>query len=403
VASHHEAVETAALLSLSDRSHQPVESADNSPEQRRHSLRMESVGRLAGGISHDFNNMLTVILGCAEQLQREIGDHPILTEMRHAATSAAGLTRQLLAFSRQQHLQRRSVNVAAIVRDMTPLLMRVLGNGVSLRIESGPDLPHVIVDPAQLENVLMNLAINARDAMPNGGTLDIEVRRTVIEAPLPDRAVQPTGEYVQLSVRDSGVGIPRELVHRIFEPFYTTKGASGTGLGLSTVYGIVKQSGGYIWVESEPGAGTTFTIDLPVATADEIIWPDPAPLPLHTARSRTATILLVEDVDAVRTITRDMLESAGYTVLEAASPADALQLVLNDDRPIDLLLSDVMMPGMSGGELATAVQQHMPDIGVLFMSGVPSSLEWNRSNVCLAKPFTRALLLSHVRAELEGH
>ena len=144
---------------------------------------MESVGRLAGGIPHDFNNMLTVIMGCAEQLQREIGDHPILTEMRHAATSAAGLTRQLLAFSRQQHLQRRSVNVAAIVRDMTPLLKRVLGNGVSLRIGSGTDLPDVIVDPAQLENVLMNLTINARDAMPNGGTLDIEVRHTILDAP----------------------------------------------------------------------------------------------------------------------------------------------------------------------------------------------------------------------------
>ena len=219
-------------------------------ERRRHALRMEAVGRLAGGIAHDFNNMLTVMIGFAEQLETEIGGHESLTQVVRAAQRAADLTKQLLAFSRQQVLRPQVVDLAGVVAAMGGMVGRIIGDDIVLNIDAPAGLPSVCADPAQLEQIVMNLAINARDAMTRGGRLTIAVRRAVLDIPRPGRGVEPSGEYVQMTVTDTGSGIPADLQSKVFEPFFTTKGIHGTGLGLSTVYGIVKQSGGFIWVDS---------------------------------------------------------------------------------------------------------------------------------------------------------
>ncbi len=369
-------------------------------EQRRHALRMEAVGRLAGGIAHDFNNMLMVMIGFAEQLQLEIGKHESITQIVRAAQRASDLTRQLLAFSRQQVLRPCVVDVASVVQSMSTMVDRLLGDDVKLEIDAPDGLPSVSADPAQLEQIILNLSINARDAMPRGGTLSIRVRQAVLDLPTPGRAVQPAGTYVQLQVSDTGNGIAADLQNKVFEPFFTTKGLQGTGLGLSTVYGIVKQSGGFIWVDSEVGTGTTFTIDLPVSAvatdATAVVEPYSAPLP----RRAGGCILVVEDLEPVRLVTKEMLESDGFEVVAAASPVEALALMDTMGDRVDLILTDVMMPEMTGSELANAIRVRRPGLPVLFMSGLPKGLEWSEPGAFLAKPFTRAMLLSHVRARL---
>ncbi len=389
-------------------------------EQRRHALRMEAVGRLAGGIAHDFNNMLTVMIGFAEQLQAEVGERPALTQVVRAAQRAADLTRQLLAFSRQQVLRPRVVDVAAVVQGMGEMIGRLIGDDVRLVIETPEGLPSVSADPTQLEQIVLNLAINARDAMARGGRLGISVERVAFETPQPGRAVQPSGEYVRLVVSDTGIGIEPELLHKVFEPFFTTKGAHGTGLGLSTVYGIVKQSGGFIWVDSQVGAGTTFTVDLPVTGAStvstdapgsagvaaelavgrsDVVVPEMArPSGSTSARRPGNVVVVVEDLDAVREVTREMLEADGFEVFEASTPRQALAILDEVGGRVDLVLSDVMMPEMTGRELAAAVRRLRPGLPVLFMSGLPRSLDSSESGAFLAKPFTRSMLISHVRA-----
>jgi len=371
-------------------------------EQRRHALRMESVGRLAGGIAHDFNNMLTVMIGFSEQLQADIGDHPSLAQVLRAAQRAADLTRQLLAFSRQQVLQPRVVDVSSVLDAMGGMVDRIIGDDIRLEIDAPSGLPPVCADPAQLEQIILNLAINARDAMPRGGQLVISVRRAVLERPRPGRGVEPAGEYVQLVVRDTGSGIAPDLLNKVFEPFFTTKGMHGTGLGLSTVYGIVKQSGGFIWVESEVGAGTTFTIDLPATSLRE----DSA---VHLEQVESdgpvrdgRRILIVEDLEPVRVVTQEMLEMDGYEVVTAASPAEALAVIDDMGDRLHLVLTDVMMPEMTGSELATAIRLKRPGLPVLFMSGLPKALDWSEPGTFLPKPFTRAMLLSHVRSRMAG-
>jgi two-component system cell cycle sensor histidine kinase/response regulator CckA len=371
-------------------------------EQRRHALRMEAVGRLAGGIAHDFNNMLTVMIGFAEQLESEVGDRAALRQIVRAAQRAADLTRQLLAFSRQQVLRPRTVALSSVVRGMGEMLGRLLGDDVRLAIDAPEDLPNVCADPAQLEQIVLNLAINARDAMERGGRLGITVRGVTVDGPQPGRAVQPAGKYVRLVVSDSGTGIAPELLHKVFEPFFTTKGTKGTGLGLSTVYGIVKQSGGYIWVESQVDGGTTFTVDLPVSALST----ETGSAVDRTGRASSSAsvgggrIVVVEDLDAVRELTREMLESDGFEVLEAASARQALEIIDAAGTRVDLVLSDVMMPEMTGRELADAIRSRRPDLPVLFMSGLPRSLDSTEPEAFLAKPFTRTMLLSHVRARL---
>jgi len=388
-------VERAADLSDAD-----VHQLRTCSEQRRQALRMESVGRLAGGIAHDFNNMLTVMLGFAEQLHREIGDHQSLNQVIHAATRAADLTKQLLAFSRQQVLRPRVVDVASVVDAMGGMVDRLIGDDVRLEIDASAGLPSVCADPSQLEQIVLNLAINARDAMPHGGRLSIRVRGINVETPEPGRAMQPPGGYVQLTVTDTGSGIAPELLSKVFEPFFTTKGMHGTGLGLSTVYGIVKQSGGFIWVESDMGNGTTFTIELPVTALPKDATVAHELFNGGFSQRAGGRILVVEDLEPVRTVTRDMLESEGYEVVAVSSPGEALSVMDAMGDRIDLLLSDVMMPEMTGGDLACALRAVRPTLPVLFMSGLPKALDWNEPGTFLAKPFTRAMLLSHVRSRL---
>jgi two-component system, cell cycle sensor histidine kinase and response regulator CckA len=373
-----------------------------SSERRRHALRMEAVGRLAGGIAHDFNNMLTVMIGFAGQLEAAIGEHEALNQVVRAAQRAADLTKQLLAFSRQQVLRPRVVDVSSVVQAMGEMIGRLIGDDVRLEIDAPNGLASVSADPAQLEQIVLNLSINARDAMARGGRLSIVVKQTVLDRPMPGRDVQPSGEYVQLIVSDTGNGIAPDLLSKVFEPFFTTKGMQGTGLGLSTVYGIVKQSGGYIWVDSEVGRGTTFTVDLPVTTLpkDAVAPVIGDQLDPQFSERVGGRILIVEDLEPVRTVTKEMLEAEGYEVFAAATPREALALMETLGDRIDLVLSDLMMPDMTGSELATAIRTRRPGLPVLFMSGLPKALDWSEPGTFLAKPFTRAMLLSHVRGRL---
>ncbi|HYD53837.1 MAG TPA: PAS domain S-box protein, partial [Gemmatimonadaceae bacterium] len=325
-------------------------------EQLRQSQKMEAVGRLAGGVAHDFNNLLTVIRVHTEMLiAASRDDDPMredLVEVERAAQRASDLTRQLLAFSRKQILQPRTVDLTTTVVDLQRMLGRLIGEDIRIDLVLAPELRAVRADPGQLEQVLVNLAVNARDAMPRGGTLTIEtanVRTTRVRSVHDEE--MPAGEYVRLSVQDSGVGMPPEVAARVFEPFYTTKGAGeGTGLGLSTVYGIVKQSGGYVVLRTAPARGTAFIIYLPAVAAE--------PAPTVTApvalRPRTAgTVLLAEDEPAVRRIACRILESAGLTVVEAHDGRQALRVAREHTGSIDLLLTDAVMPEMSGPELAS--------------------------------------------------
>jgi len=380
------------------RAHQALE------EQLRHVQKMEAIGQLAGGVAHDFNNMLTAILGYAELLTEQIGpDKSIgrdLDEIVRAAQRAAALTRQLLAFSRKQAIKPVALSLNAVVETLEPMLRRLISANVRIRTCLDPQTHAVLADETQLEQVLMNLVVNARDAMPDGGTLTIETANATLADLAHDPGAAP-GEYAIVSVADTGSGMTREVQQRIFEPFYTTKERGrGTGLGLAAVYGIVTQLGGTIWVYSEPGHGTIFKMYLPRTTV--------APVSA-TNRERVAppvgteTILLVEDESGVRSFARIVLARHGYHVLDAESSEQALALLAGHDGALHLLLTDVMLPGIDGGQLARRLVRRWPDLRVLFMSGyldpaVEQALPFGYE--LLEKPFTAHTLLSRVREAL---
>jgi PAS domain S-box-containing protein len=342
-------------------------------KQLRLSQRMEAIGELAGGVAHDFNNLLAVILGCADAVIDSLPDvHPATKKVemvRQAASSAADLTRQLLAFSRQQLLQPRVLNLKEVIDNTQGLLRRLIGENIEMMIRLEPSLGCVKADPGQIEQVLLNLCVNARDAMPKGGRLTISGRNVELDDSYRDeRLVVVPGRYVMLAVEDTGYGMDRETQARIFDPFFTTKEfGKGTGMGLATVYGIVKQSGGYIWVYSEPSKGTVFKVYLPLVSesAQPIRQIEANPASLQGSE----TILLAEDSDSLREMAKEYLESIGYCVIECASGKDALQRAKEFDGIIQLLLTDIVMPEMSGPELAAEIALVRPGIKIIFTSG----------------------------------
>jgi signal transduction histidine kinase/ActR/RegA family two-component response regulator len=372
--------------------------------------KMESVGRLAGGIAHDFNNLLTAILGYVDLMQGALSDRDPISrhaqQIRRAAERASMLTRQLLAFSRKQFLQPRVLDVNAVVEESSQMLRRLISENIELESRLDPGLLRVKVDPSQLQQVLMNLAVNARDAMPRGGTLSI----STANVRLPSRALERNpeiepGPYVMLTVTDTGVGMDVRTKARIFEPFFTTKRVGeGTGLGLSTVYGIVRQSGGHVIVDSEPGRGSRFSIYLPAVT-EPVDLHQPAPASAEGLVGRE-TILLVEDDAMVRALAAEALRIKGYHVLEAKDGREALTKVQQHGDSINLLITDVVMPRMTGRELAERLGAAQPDMRVLFMSGYPGSLGGHEGFPetgvdLLEKPFTPLALVGRVRKALD--
>ncbi len=378
-------------------------------EQFRQAQKMQAFGQLAGGVAHDFNNVLTVISGYSEMLVSLLpSKDPALemaSEIHAAAERAAGLTRQLLAFSRQTLLEPKVLALDALVHESEKMLRRVIGEDVVLTTSLDTASEQVRVDPGQISQVLMNLAVNARDAMPTGGQLTIETRAvTLDETAGAFGAEARRGRYVVMSVSDTGIGMPPDIKARIFEPFFTTKErGKGTGLGLATIYGIVQQSGGFIAVDSEPGHGSTFRLYFPIAD-----WQPPkAGSGVESVRRGTETILLVEDEEAVRTMTRRMLERAGYTVLDADRGSVALNLVAASTGRIDLLITDVVMPGMGGRELVEHISRSWPNLKVLYLSGYTDDAVVRhgvlQADVAfLQKPFTMAALTGKVRAVLDA-
>jgi PAS domain S-box-containing protein len=368
--------------------------------------RLEAVGQLAGGIAHDFNNILLVIRGYSSVLRSALDDPQLIAdvdEIASAADRAAELTRQLLAFSRRQVMQPELVDVAEVVRGMEKLLQRSIREDVEMSLDVPTTPLRVLADAGQMEQVLLNLVVNARDAMPNGGSLVLRAGHGRVEASERISPALEPGDYVALSVGDTGTGIDPETLPRIFEPFFTTKADGlGTGLGLSTVYGIVAQSGGGIEVRSEPGAGTTFLVYLPVSGGPEDAESrDPFALRLP---SGSETVLLVEDEEPVRELVRRVLEDVGYDVLAASRPSEAQRIAAESE--IDLLLTDVVMPEMSGYELATRVRLARPAVRTLFMSGYAHKALGETGELpdgeLLRKPFSPEELTAAVRAVLDG-
>jgi PAS domain S-box-containing protein len=376
------------------------------------SQKMESVGRLAGGVAHDFNNLLSVITGYGELLQRDVGpQHPAIARVeaiRKAADRATALTRQLLAFSRKQVLEPRVLDLNAIVSDIENMLRRLIGEDIQLVTVLGQTLGRVKADPGQVEQVIVNMAVNARDAMPTGGKLIIETGNVELdEAYARARPDMRPGQHVMLAVSDTGTGMDADTLSHIFEPFFTTKEeGKGTGLGLATVYGIVRQSGGHVTVYSEPGQGTTFKVYLPRSGEEK----EEAPAVEQAVKASLAgreTILLVEDEDALRLMIREILSSAGYQVIEGPSPEETLAAARSFPGPIHLLLTDVVLPRMSGRQVAGSLRPSRPEARVLFMSGYTDDaishhgiLE--RGVHFLQKPFTTDALLRKVRAVLDA-
>jgi PAS domain S-box-containing protein len=379
-------------------------------EQFQQAQKMEAVGRLAGGVAHDFNNLLTVITGyCQMLLDRLEPADPAYEDMQQvlrAADRATTLTKQLLAFSRKQIVQPKVVDLNMLLRDMDHILKRLIGEDIDLHIETQAELGQVRVDPGQLEQVIINLAVNARDAMPKGGKLTVELRNAYIDDSFIARhfAVAP-GAYVLLAVSDTGVGIPPEVQQHLFEPFFTTKEKGrGTGLGLSTSYGIVKQNAGEILVYSEVGVGTTFKIYLP--RVDEPVSVERTPVVELPVRRGTETILIVEDEEGVRRVLLEMLTQQGYNVLVASSGPEALELCAKEHADIELLITDVIMPKMSGRELADRLRDCRENLKVLFVSGYTDSAIVHHGilepgTVFLQKPFTPEQLATKVREVLD--
>jgi two-component system, cell cycle sensor histidine kinase and response regulator CckA len=386
------------IVDITDRKHLET--------QLQQSRKMEAVGRLAGGIAHDFNNLLTIITGYTD-LALSRPSVPIelradIERIENAAARAAALVRQLLAFSRKQVLQPKTLDLNSIVVNLDKLLRRLMDDNIEMTTAVQENVGQVKADPAQIEQVIMNLVVNARDAMPQGGRILIETANVDLDsAYADDHATVKPGRYVMLAVSDTGVGMDRETVAHIFEPFYTTKESGrGTGLGLSTVYGIVKQSGGYIWVYSEPAKGSTFKVYLPriEEPAEEMATPQ---LQLNSQRG-SETILLVEDEEAVRDLIQTVLSEQGYDVIPSRDPQHALQIAETFTHEIHLLLTDVVMPGMGGRELATRVSTCRRGIRVLFMSGytdnvITSGGMLEKGITFLQKPFSPAQLVQKVR------
>ena len=378
-------------------------------EQLTQAQKMEVVGRLAGGIAHDFNNLLTVINGTADLALMDLPEgHPLREEFEHiqeAGNRAAQLTRQLLAFSRKQVLSPVALNLSTHVTNTARLLQRMIGEDITLVIDAGPELETVLADPGQIEQVILNLAVNARDAMPGGGSLTITTGNVMLDAAFvaahPDATA---GAHVVTTVTDTGTGMTPEVVARIFEPFFTTKGpGKGTGLGLATVYGIVEQSHGCVVVSSTPGKGSTFEVYLPVAAAGSTATAaEPTPVP---ARG-TETILLAEDEDALRALATRMLRTSGYQVIATRSGEEALERLKNHDGPLALLFTDVVMTGMNGVQLAREAQAARPGLRVLFSSGYSdahlSKEVANDARYFIAKPYTVMALAKKVREVLDG-
>ncbi|HEY3219657.1 MAG TPA: response regulator [Gemmatimonadales bacterium] len=378
-------------------------------EQLLQSQKMEAVGQLAGGVAHDFNNILTAIVGYTDLLAAEFGGNAQqledLEEIRKAARRAAALTRQLLAFSRKQVLEPRIIDLNSVVLNLDKMLRSLISENIALQTALAPDLAMARADPNQIEQVIMNLALNARDAMPEGGTLTIETRNATLDQAYANQHVSVVpGEYVMLAVSDTGCGMDADTQGRIFEPFFTTKPPGrGTGLGLSTVYGIVKQSGGNIWLYSEPGKGTTFKVYLPASEGAPEEGGKSAPA--ATTQRGEGTVLLVEDDEQLRRLTHRALAGAGYTVLEADRGSTALDIARRHKGRIDLLVTDVVMPDMNGRKLADSLMAARPAVRVLFMSGYPEGAIANRGMLehgvaYLAKPFTTEAITRKVREVL---
>jgi PAS domain S-box-containing protein len=383
-------------------------------QQLQQSQKMEAVGRLAGGIAHDFNNLLMVISGYSEFLLDRLGPEPELRapaqEIASAAGRASALTRQLLAFSRKQMLAPKILDLNGVVTENLKMLTRMIGEDIELVMVPATGLGAVRADAGQIEQVIMNLAVNARDAMPSGGKLTIETSNVSLdEEHAHVQAPLKPGNYVMLAIGDTGAGMDSETQSHIFEPFFTTKGPKGTGLGLSTVYGIVKQSGGYIWVDSEPGKGTTFKIYLPrVAEAVESPAEVVAAAQSVATEAGTETILVVEDEANLRYLARQFLEKQGYCVIEAADGAVALQIAVAHEGIIHLLLTDVIMPGMNGRELAQRISEIRPNTKVLYMSGYTENVIGRNGTLdagirLLQKPFTLRDLNARVREVLASN
>ena len=382
----------------------------NLENQLRQAQKMEAVGRLAGGLAHDFNNVLTAVFGYVDLLSEELapGSHARedVEEIRRAAERAAALTRQLLAFSRQQVLDPIVLSVNDLIRNLDKMLRRLIGEDVDLRLNLAPDVGNVRADPGQLEQVIANLVVNARDAMPEGGKLLIETVNADLTEQYADmhRPVM-AGAYVMIAVSDTGVGMDEATKARIFEPFFTTKEKGrGTGLGLSTVYGIVKQSGGYIWAYSEVGRGTTFKVYLP--RVDALAAQVAAPREAGTLTG-SETVLLAEDDPMLRPLAKTLLQKLGYTVLEAENADQAVALAAAHPAPIHLLVADVVMPGASGRELARRLAASRPDMKVLYVSGYTDDAIVHHGMLepglsFLQKPFTPAALARKVRDVLDS-
>ncbi|HNB70367.1 MAG TPA: response regulator [Acidobacteriota bacterium] len=377
--------------------------------QLRHSQRMEAVGRLAGGVAHDFNNLLMVISGYADMVAKKLGKahalYRFLEEIQQASRSASGVTRQLLAFSRKQDQQLKSLNLTDVVTQLHKLLRRVIGEDIKLVTSLADDTAPVLADPAQIEQVVLNLVVNARDAMPGGGTLTLQtenVVRTTEEQTL--HFTVPPGNYVGLIVTDTGCGMDEAILERIYEPFFTTKEAhKGTGLGLSTVYGIVQQSNGYILVESQPGKGTRFTVLLPQTPGMDLHQATEEPV-VPTDSSNT-TILVVEDEDSVRIMVREVLTLWGYRVLEATSGEAAIKQMAHHHDQISLVLTDVVMSGMSGVNLVQHIRENHPAVKVLFMSGYIADASdavgiASQLDNFISKPFTPLTLVKAIQTVL---
>jgi PAS domain S-box-containing protein len=378
----------------------------------RQSQRLEAVGRLASGVAHDFNNMLSAITGYAEIVMHDLAsDNPHredIAEILKAAGRAAGLTRQLLAFSRQQVLQPRTVNLNDIVTGIQKMVERLVGQEIELTLRLNPELDWIKVDPGQVEQVLLNLCVNARDAMPHGGRLVIETSNVTLDGSgVEDQVLSrdARGDYVLLSVTDSGVGMDAETRARIFEPFFTTKGEKGTGLGLATVYGIVKQSAGELAVYSEPGHGSTFKVYLPIS--DEVPRVSRASGASQVPAVGTETVLFTDDEQAIRKLMQRALQAAGFDVLVAKDGVEALTIFEQHRDAIDILVTDLVMPGISGVELARRAQQHRANLRVLFLSGfaagaVVDGYEVGSDSHFLQKPFGSQALVTKVREVLDS-
>jgi two-component system, cell cycle sensor histidine kinase and response regulator CckA len=377
----------------------------------RQSQKMEAIGRLAGGVAHDFNNLLTVIKGHTALMMEQLDpSEPLYAgsrQIEQAADRAASLTRQLLAFCRMQVLQPKVLDLNALISDMAKMLTRLIRADVLFSFRPGEALAKVKADPGQLEQVILNFTVNAVDAMPNGGTLTIETHNVVVDENVArNRPVVPLGSYVMLAVTDTGCGMDGQTKARIFEPFFTTKElGKGTGLGLATVYGVIKQSGGWIWVESEPAKGTRFEVYLPSAAAAEEALAAPAAIPILAGRGET--VLIAEDEDAVRELASRFLKAAGYTVLSARSGHEALETARRWGKPIHLLLTDMVMARMRGRDLAAKLRRLRPSIKIVYMSGYQDygapegGAEGGSSYV--QKPFSRDTLLEVIGVALKAN